>query len=205
MSSSFHVDAKLNCNISELREHIDKLGHPAIAINDDKLKYEISNGSREKTRTILELSNEYICLWFSFSKKDLSIYRDNFLKFISLLEFLKGIYTVNFDNIYCYVVEALSQNWHDVVKDQSQVIENLKERIRSLDESNCSISYQLIGLSKENRQILADLSIYKDFVGRITRRVKEDSSKSSNNALAYLGIEPDLIKRLETELNPDKG
>ena len=155
----------------------------------------------------MELTDNYLSFRFFFEKQDYSIYNDNLLGFLSVIAFLADLYEIKISSVYGYIVEALGQNWINTVKDQAQIINGLRDRVRSLNESNCLLSHQLIGASRRNKRIFLDLTTYEEFSKQILDRIKQQNAgRLENNdvILTRLGIDFELVKKVEVSLAASK-
>lgn len=200
LNTCFYVAASLNCTFDQLKAKLN-LQNLNILADGKVLKYEMFYADSEGEACILEFSDNYISLTFFFDKSNQYVYSRNLTVFLSLLVSLKGSYNVNFDDLYVYIIEALSKNWKDISKDQTQVIERLKNQIKILADSNCAISYQLIRSFAENRAISTNLGIFREFSKDVLSRLKDNRKEASNwGILESIGTNPDLIKRAEEAL-----
>lgn len=207
LTGSFHTKAKLITGINTVADYLNKVGHLRKLLDNRSLRYEVLEKDTNKG-SILELSDTYIDLKFFFKNQDAHTYKDKFIVFVSLIGILDGFYEVRLGDLYRYLIEALNQNWQNTIKDQNSIINGLKDRIKSLNESNCLVSYQLIKLSKENVNLLADLSLYKKFCNSAIDMAKEKGPSSHTKdyaPLTTLGIDLELIQKIEYELNNSKG
>lgn len=191
ISASFHADVILKSDIASLRRKLNELKILKI-ISSNPLKYEVETPGTG-LNSILELSESHINLRFFFKKPDAATYRDNLVSFISLIAFLDGFYDIKLRNIYGYVTEALNQSWHNVVKDNEQVAEGLKEQIRALNESNCALSSQVVRLSQERYTLSKRLDVCREFASIVIERA------SQNGMLKQLAADID-IKGIEEAL-----
>lgn len=202
-NTSFYLDAILKRDITELKDRLNEPKYIMRVQDDNLLRYAILDGAGTH-KGFIEFANDHICLRFFFEKQDPLQYKNNLLMLISLIVFLKDIYEVKLDNIYGYITEALVQNWENIIKDQSKSIEELKERVDILNESNCSLSYRLIALSRENKKASMDSALYKEFSKNILDKSKSISSgKIAKNhiTLTPMSIDLEIIKRVEESLN----
>lgn len=170
------------------------------------LKYEILD--KKGSNSLLEISDTYISLRFFFAEQDIAVYKNNMIVFISLIAFLKEHYDFDFEDIYGYIVGALNQNFKNVRKDQTTALEGLKDRVKSLNESNSLLSYQIIELSLENSKLLKERDLYREFSGSVIAKVSERAGSRSQedySILDSLGIDLELTKRVENCLTIGKG
>lgn len=203
LTGSFYVQAELKTAIGEVASNLNKIGYLKRLFDSQLLKYEILEKDSDKG-SVLELSEGHIALRFFFKSQDARIYKQKFIVFLSLIGILDNFYDIKLSNLYKYLVEILNQNWQNSIKDQNEIINALKARIITLNESNCTISYQLIKLSKENKSLSMDLSIYKEFCKDVITFSKEKGTSGFPEnyvPLTTLGIELKLIQKIETLLN----
>lgn len=205
-SSTFYARATLKSDISIVESYLNRLRYLKKIASSKALIYEISNPKIERQSTI-EISSQHINLQFFFREPSIQLYRDNLLTFISLIGMLNNFYEVQLSEIYKYVIDSLGQTWQNTVKDQQNVIENLKYRIKNLDESNFILSNNLINLIREKAQLSIEFHVYKDFCNNVIANAKEKAlliNSKHSTILTEMGIELELIKNAESILNSTK-
>jgi len=199
LNTCFYVTASLNCTIDQLRVKL-KLENLKILPDGKILKYEMYY-SDSKDVSLLEFSDKHISLIFFFDKPSHYLYNRNLIAFLSLIISLKDSYTVNFDNLYSYIIEGLNKNWNNISKDQNQIIEGLKTQTKMLAESNCELSYQLVKCFAENKTISKELDLYREFSKEVIAKLKTSKNTSENwDILESIGTNPDLVKLTEEAL-----
>jgi hypothetical protein len=206
LSTSFHAGGALKSEMTVVKNQLRELPHLKILSDGNTLKYELLKTGVDKNNGLLELTDSSITLSFFFKKPESSSYKDNLVSFICILVYLKEFYDIRFSDLYSYIVEALNQNWHNVVKDQNKVFWSLKERINVLNKSNCTLSNQIVDLSRKNHLLSIDLALYKEFSRDILYKVEQMGGHSGGNhgILATFGIDPDSINKVESSLKENR-
>lgn len=198
MESAFYAGATLKSEFAEVKKWINGLKSFRIISDGNVLKYEMHEGKTGKPNGLLELSADHICLRFFFAKQDRLVYGKALLTFISLIALLKDSYDVRFEDVYGYIIAALGQNWHGLVKDQSFAIGQLRERVVSLDESNCSLSLRIMDLSRENAKVSSELSLHKRFSSSMMGRL--NAVEPGNEYIPLTGTDFELISSIKNSL-----
>jgi hypothetical protein len=206
LCTCFRARAELKCGKRLIEENLAKLKNLEKIAGNSKLRYKIIKiDNRRDEESVLELSEEYVSLLFYCRKPSNAIYSSNLVIFLSLMPFLKDFYTIEFADLYSYVIEAISHGWQNTVKDESRIIESLKERIEALSDSNCRLSHQLTRLSNLKTFTEAELSVYKQFSKRVIESSREGgkcrNSGEGRSALTEMGIDAQEIKLVECHLN----
>jgi len=207
LSRSFYTSAKLKTNIDLVKREINGLKGFKLQEGNTILKYKITNIDSSKD-SLLELSGKHICLTFFSESNDNAIYKKNFAVFMTLVSFLKDHYEAHIADIYVYIMNVLNNEWSGVSKDQIQIIECLKERIISLDESNRTLAHAIIESTKTNILISRELSIYEEFSKCIIEHLKsirKNNSTDCHSIMLALGIDSELIKKLEATIKIRDG
>jgi hypothetical protein len=200
LSATFYVKVLSKIEIQEIGKKLDELKHIKKIADSQTLRYEVIGEGGKIKSNIFEFSKDSISLQFFFKKQGPITYKNNFITFISMLAILKEFYEVRLADLYGYILEALNQNWQNVAHDQTQILESLKERIDVLDESNFSLSKQIIVLSQEKMQLSKNLSLYSGFSKCIIDKTKDSNSTQSESiytTLIHFGIDSELIKNVE--------
>jgi hypothetical protein len=202
MGTSFYVEAILKGEITDLKKQLDEISYLKKIGNTSVLKYEIVHLAGEYPNSTIEFSGKYINLEFFFSKQTPYQYKDNLLILISLIGFLNWSYDIKFGSIYRYIVEALGQNFENLIKEDDQKIHGLKERVKSLNESNCSLSNKIIILSDENRNFSKSLDLHRKFSHDILSKLKGrlGGLNESSNFTIPINIDVGLMKKVELEI-----
>lgn len=206
LSSSFHVNATLKGDIDAVKTMLSGWEHLKILGNGMPLRYEIQKKGNKQHNSVVELSGSRISLRFFFGRQSDDDCRENLLTLMSIIAHLKGLYEVKLEDIYEYVVDSLGRVHKHPEKDDSALVNGLKERIRILNESNCSLAYQLISSSKENVALSRSLSLHKKFSHAVMDRfIGEGKSVQLDypNELKSIGIDQELAIRIESDLSAE--
>lgn len=200
LNTCFHVTASLNCTMDVLKTRLN-LNNIKILSEEGVLRCEMFYEGSKEDACILEFSDKYISFVFFFDKPTQYFYNKNLIAFLSLIIYLKDFYKVNFTDLYTYIIEALDKNWDNLSKGHAQVGDKLKDQINILSDANCAISYELIKSFSENKEISKNLGLFREFSKEVINRLK-DSGKVGRDGgiLESLGMNPDLIKRVEETL-----
>lgn len=205
LGTCFRVGAVLKCDRQSMVKRLAKLKSLERIADSSKLKYTIMKTGRKDDASILELSDDCICLLFFCRKPSNAGYNSNLVIFLSLMLTLEEFYAVEFGDLYRYVIEAINNRWQNTIKDDPSVIESLKERIGVLNDSNCRLSHQLVRLSNINSSIMAELPVYKQFSKRIIDASRESEGHRKNELKSYIlaetGMDPEELRRVELYLN----
>jgi len=206
LSRSFHTNATLITNIGSVKKDMEKLKGFKLLEENAALKYKITT-SNDCNDSLIELACNHISLTFFSESNNHAVYKDNFTAFISLVAFLKEHYEIHLDSIYGYIMDILDNEWRGISKDQSHLIGSLKERIKSLDESNRILSYALIDSSRANIQVGRERTVYAEFskciIGNLNSRGK--SKSDDHSILLSLGVDQQLVKKVESILEVTNG
>lgn len=204
LSSSFYVTAKLNCKINILKEEINKINFFIELKADKRLKYKIIKTSSKENKNFIEFTEDHIVLVFFFKSFSAELYNNNLNSFISIITFLKDFYEVKFSDLYPYILEALRYNWSNIVQENG-LIDGLKERINSLNESNYNLSFHVLELSKRNLKYSKELKSYADFYKiiktKIESRLKDLINKPQPDTIISVNIEFRHLEQLESLIN----
>lgn len=186
---------------------MSKIKQAKILQDTPILKYEICERANNHGNCLLELSENHIILRFFWQANSDPEYRRNFIGFISLIGILSEHYEVELADMYDYIIEALDRNFVDILKSQSNIIDNLKERIKILDASNCTISNELVCLSSMNIHTTKSMELLREFGRSVIKQseFKEKVQRLNNHAiLTSLGVDSELIVKVERMLQIEK-
>ena len=178
LGNCFRVRAMLKCDRQSMIKGLARLKSLERIEDSSKLRYMVMKTDRNGDSSILELSDDCVCLLFYCRKPSGASYNSNLVMFLTLMPHLKEFYAIEFGDVYGYVIEALNYGWHNTIKDSASVIESLKERIEVLNDSNCKLSHQLVRLSNANGLIMSELSVYKQFSKRIIDASSESGGRT---------------------------
>ncbi len=206
IGTSFHLRAALKCSMSNVCKELNM--HKSLKLIGDlkgKTRYQIIKAFEDTESSTLELSGHEIVLTFLSRRPDRTSYNRNFLILVSLITSLKEFYSIEFEDLYSYIIEAVRNNWQNTVKDHNLIIESLKERVGLLSDSNCKLSRQLITLSGRNMVMVADLSVYREFSKRVIEISKERAGSSKISILSEIGIDKADVDNVEMRLKSERG
>lgn len=201
----FRVGAKLKCDRQKVEKELTRLKILKRVSDSSKLKYEIVKIEGGNDQSILELSEDCICLIFFQRRQSTASYSSNLVTLLSLIPSLEVFYEIEFGDLYGYVIEALKYGWHNTVKSERLLIESLKERIFVLNDSNCRLSYQVVKLSKMNASIKSELSVYRQFSKKIVDAAGGGNGEGKTGIRDYIlaetGIGREELERVGFYLN----
>lgn len=145
---------------------------------------------------VLELSRSHVSLRFFFSRPDRAEYSMQLLSFLSILQYLKRHYSVNFSDLYGYMIEALRNSW-SVALTEGEVSGGAQDsRIDSLSGINVSLAHELIALSDSKADLEKDFAVYKRLCLEMLEGagvLRSDGSASNYSHLLSLGVERGTI------------
>jgi hypothetical protein len=148
---------------------------------------------------IAEFTYNDVSLRFLFNVPNPHEYRQNLLKFISILAYLRDVYTVSMCDIYGYVIDALKQD-DCITMRQSSGVDNLaKERMDALNRVNVSLSHELSLRNARTKEADKKLACYKSFSEEIIQRLVQRSGKEiseGRDVLCALGIDVRLSNEI---------
>ncbi len=201
----FRVGAKLKCDRQSLVKSSEGLKNLKRIDGKPILRYAVIKAREDDSMDILELSDDYICLFFTCRKQGSASYNSNLVLFLSFMPWLDEFYDIKFGDLYSYVIEAINHGWSNTVKSDPEMIKSLKKRIFALNDSNCKLSQQLVMLSNVKDSVIAELAIYRKFSKRVVEAARENGESGKNGAMSYLlaetGMDAEELRTVKIYLN----
>ncbi len=152
-------------------------------------------------KRLLELSEEFISLKFPTSGKGIEEYNKSLILIFSLFSILKGEYTVNLNDVYPYVIEALQNGLDPIFEPNRRSLIRIKARVSALNDSNCVLAAEIIKLSAELAKLKGIMRIYRDFAQKIIN----DSKSASTLQLGRFGVDKTDIDAVSNMLKVEKN
>lgn len=202
LSSCFHARVQLNSSLAEVKKVLDAFRCLDLRSYGTRLIYAVS-GAGEKNTPVLELCKDSVSLRFFFMKPDRREYTDNLLRFLAILAYLRGLYSMDFYEIYDYVVEALHNNWSFSSLDGKPLDEITEQQIVSLSRSNAVLSHEFVKLLYEKRRLERRIGTYKNFCAEVIERASGTGVKNEmrkNAILSSMGVDSATINEVDALL-----
>ncbi len=191
LCSCFHVHARLVSSLAEAGNALNSFRCLKLCSSGTRRVYVIVEAAKRDHEALLELCRDSISLKFFFAKPDRREYTDNLLKFLSILAYLKAFYSVDFVEVYPYIVEALHNGWSFSVLDDQSIDDVLSQRIVALSGINVTLSRELVILSREKKMLNEKARTYRRFCAEVlenARSMTRTGDAGQHAALYSLGV-----------------
>lgn len=201
MSSTFHARAELHGVLGDVRRVMGHMPNVKLVSTGTRMRYMIQDQENsEEAGAIIEFTSNDITFRFFFKKPNEYEYRYNLLRFLTILAYLKELYTVDLGDIYSYIIEVLRRYDCIIMQQDSGSREEIaKERMEALNDANVSLSHELSRISEQIREMSRRLDSYKAFSKEVIDRLAQRNGKAPSGAggvLYAIGIDKGLVDEI---------
>ena len=196
MCSAFHARAELHGSLSNVRTAMKSMPNVEVASTGTIMRFIIRETESPKSAlAIMAFTNNDITFTFYFNEPNVSEYKKNLLKFMSILAYLKDFYTINMRDLYAYVIEALRHCDYMMAREAGSAYDLSKERMNALSGVNISLSHELSLRNARIKAIESELATYRSFSEEVIKKLVQRSNKLPSDAieiLSAIGIDSKL-------------
>jgi hypothetical protein len=193
----------LDSNLAAVRNALSSFRCLRLHSSGTRLVYTIADAVKRGNEPLLELCRDSISLRFFFAKPDRGEYTNNLLRFLSILAYLKELYSIDFTGVYSYVIEALRNSWSFSVLEDRPRDDVLSQRIDALSGVNATLSHEFVVLSREKRKLEKRVQAYRRFCAEVLEKASSagGTGEAGQHAVLYsLGVDNAAISAIASLL-----
>lgn len=190
LSSCFYVRARLDSGMAAVRRLLDDFPCLKLRASGTKLIYSIIESPPNGPAPLLEFCHESVALRFFFARPSRSEYAGNFTKFLSILAYLKDLYSVDFAGLYGYVIEAIHNGWSFTALESAESGDLRNLRIGELSKANAALSAEFVALASSKRKLDEKVRVYQKFVSEVLEHVQSSQEGVPGQQTLLSGIDP---------------
>lgn len=204
---TFHTRAELRSPLSDLKNVMKNMPNVKCASTGTRMRYSIREINKQEAReVILELAPREINFMFYLKEPNIQDHKHNLLRFLSILAYLKDVYTINMRDMYAYVIEALRYDNYTSTRETSNTIYPSNERMDALNDVNVSLSHELSlkneCIKKTDKQLAICLSFSKEIIQKLSPR-NNNASSNYGEFLNVAGIDKNLASEILSLISED--
>jgi hypothetical protein len=190
LSSSFSIRCRLIGRIDEAKRRLDSNPCLRMFSYGTRLGYRLMERHNKESCPILELEGNLIRYTFFFDMPSKRTYSLNLLRCISILAYLRGVYLVDFGEVYPFFAEAMSESWIPEEIDLNLEKTAAESRIlSSLNASNHVLAGMLIHSLLSLRAAGAKAYKNEALISDLFLGLEKSHGKSRERILLELGLE----------------
>lgn len=186
-STSFAASAELKCDFGLLEKTLEELPALRKISYGSALTYKVLEHAHvQEDDAEISFGRHSVEYKTFFRMNESSNYRKNLLKFMSIIVYVKDLYSVDFSSIYGYIIEALRVE--DIVQGLEGGLKSTEERITALNETNVKLAHALIDKENESALLNMKISEYDSFFKEFSRSIEISSGYTLESLMKKIGM-----------------